>query len=87
VGAESAVKLGTRHLVVRGASGGVVGPPRTGIATQLLRGEESLLQLCALLEPKHGLNHPKLVIGLGRLSYLSEEWRVSGSELTVCGWS
>jgi hypothetical protein len=85
VGAESAVKLGTRDLVVRGASGGIVGPPRTGIATQLLRSEESLLQLCAVLEPKLGLNHPKPMISLGRLSYLSEERRVSGCELTVCG--
>jgi hypothetical protein len=71
VGAESAAELGPQHLVVHGASGNVVGP--AGISTQLLRGEESLLQLCSVQEPKLGLNHPKPVIELERLSCLGEE--------------
>jgi hypothetical protein len=33
VGAESIAELSPRHLVARGVSGGVVGPPRTGIPT------------------------------------------------------
>jgi hypothetical protein len=34
-------------------------------------------------EPKLGLDHPKLVIGLERLSCLGEERRVSGRKVTV----
>jgi hypothetical protein len=83
VGAESATELGPWHLVVCGASGGVVGPPRAGVATQLLHGEESLLHLHAVQEPKLGLDHPKLVIGLERLSCLGEERQVSGRELAI----
>jgi hypothetical protein len=89
VGAESIAELNPRHLVVHGASGGVVGPPHVGVTTQLLRSEEGLLHLGAAQEPKLGLHHPKPVIGLKRLSCLSKEWRVSGHEVTVGGrsWS
>jgi hypothetical protein len=80
---ESAAELGPRHLLVCGASGGVVGPPRTGIATQLLCGEEGLLHPCAVQESKLGLGHLKPVIGLERLSCLGEERRVSGREVTI----
>jgi hypothetical protein len=75
------------HLVVHGASGGVVGPPCTSIITQLLRSEERSLHLNAVQEPKLGLHHIKPVIGLKRLSYLSEERRVSGREVAIGGWS
>jgi hypothetical protein len=54
---------------------------------QLLRGEEDLLDLGAAQEPKLGLHHLKLVISLERLSYLSEERRVSGHEVVVGGRS
>jgi hypothetical protein len=47
VGAESTAELSPRHLVVRGASDIVVGPPRAGVTTQLLHGEESFLHLRA----------------------------------------
>jgi hypothetical protein len=47
MGAEGAAELGPWHLVVHGASGGVVGSPLTGISRHLLHGEESLLNLCA----------------------------------------
>jgi hypothetical protein len=87
VGAESTAEFSPRHLVVRRVSGGVVGPPRAGIATQLLHDEESLLHLCAVQEPKLELNHLKPVIGLERLSCLDEERRVSGHEVPVGGRS
>jgi hypothetical protein len=45
--AEGAAELSPWHLVVRGASSGVVGPPRAGVSTQLLCGEESLQNLRA----------------------------------------
>ena len=64
-------------------SGGVVGPPHTGVTTQLLCGEEGLLHLRAVQEPKLGLDHLKPVIGLEWLSWLGEEWRVSGREVAV----
>jgi hypothetical protein len=83
VGAESAVKLDPRHLVVYGASGDIVGPPCAGIATQLLCGEEGLLHLHIVQELKLGLDHPKLVIGLERLSCLGEEWWVSGRKVAI----
>jgi hypothetical protein len=83
VGAESTVELGPRHLVVCRASGGVVGPPRTGVATRLLYEEEGLLHFHAVQEPKLGLDHPKLVIGLERLSCLGEERRVSGRKVAI----
>jgi hypothetical protein len=86
---ESIVELHPWHLVVRGASGDVVGPPCNGITTQLLRGEEGLLHPGAVQEPKLGFHHLKSVIDLKRLSCLSEERRVSGREVTVGGrgWS
>jgi hypothetical protein len=83
VGAESATELSPRHLVVCGASGGVVGSPRASVAMQLLCGEDGLLHLRAVQEPKLGLNHPKPVIGLERLSCPGEEWWVSGHEVVV----
>jgi hypothetical protein len=83
VGAKSAIELGPQHLVVYRASGGVVGLPRAGIATQLLCGEEGLLHLRAVQEPKLGLDHPKPVIGLERLSCLGEERWVSGRKVAI----
>jgi hypothetical protein len=68
-------------------SGSVVGPPCTGITTQLLHGEEGLLHFGSIQEPKLGLHHPKLVISLKRLSYLGEERRVSGRKVAVGGRS
>jgi hypothetical protein len=87
VGAESIVELSPRHLVIHRVSGGVVGPPRTGVTPQLLSGEEGLLYLGAAQEPKLGLHHPKPVIGLKRLSCLGEEWRVRSREVAVGGQS
>jgi hypothetical protein len=83
VGAKSAAELSPRHLLVCETSGGIVGPPHTGVTTQLLCGEEGLLHLRAVQEPKLGLDHPKPVIGLERLSCLDEERRVSGHEVSV----
>jgi hypothetical protein len=83
VGVKSTAEFDPRHLVVCGASGGVVGPPRAGITTQLLRGEEGLLHLRAVIEPKLGLDHPKPVISLERFFRLSEEWQVSGRKVVV----
>jgi hypothetical protein len=48
MGAESIAELSPWHLVVRGASGGVVGPPHAGVTTQLLRSQEALLHLRAV---------------------------------------
>jgi hypothetical protein len=89
VGAESIAELIPRHLVVRGVSGGVVGPPHAGVTTQLLHGKEGLLHLSAVQEPKLGLHHLKQVISLKRLSCLTEEQWVSGREDVVGGrsWS
>jgi hypothetical protein len=83
VGVESITELSPRHLVVYRASGGIVGPPCAGVATELLCGKEGLLHLHAVQEPKLGLDHLKPVIGLDRLSCLGEEWRVSGHEVTI----
>jgi hypothetical protein len=55
VGAEGIAELNPRHLVIRGASSGVVGPPRPGVTPQLLCGEEGLLHLGAVQEPELGL--------------------------------
>jgi hypothetical protein len=87
--AESITELSPRHLVIRGASGGVVGPSRTGVALQLLRGEEGLLHLGAAQEFELRLHHPKLVVSLKRLSCLGEERRMRSHEITVGGrsWS
>jgi hypothetical protein len=87
VGAEGIAKLSPRHLVIRGASGGVVGPPRAGVTPQLLRGEEGLLYLGAAQEPKLGLHHPKPMVGLQRLSCLGEERRVRSHKVAVRGQS
>jgi hypothetical protein len=83
VGAESAAELGPQHLVIHGVSGGVVGSPCTGVATQLQHGEASLLHLREVQEPKLGLDHLKPVISLERLSRLGEERRVSGPEVNI----
>jgi hypothetical protein len=40
VGAEGIAELNPQHLVIRGASDGVVSPPRASVTPQLLRGEE-----------------------------------------------
>jgi hypothetical protein len=84
---EGTVELDLRHLVVHGASSGVVGPPCAGVTTQLLHGEEGLLNFCAALESKLGLNHPKPVISLKRLSCLGEERWMGGREVTIGGQS
>jgi hypothetical protein len=77
------LELSPWHLAVYEASGGIVGPPCVGLATQLLCGEDGLLHLRAVQEPKLGLDHLKLVIGLERFSCLSEERRVSSREVAV----
>jgi hypothetical protein len=87
VGMESIVELSPRHLVIHRVSGGVVGPTRSGVTPQLLRGKEGLLHLGAAQEPKLGLYHPKPVVGLKRLSCLGEERRVHSCEVVVGGWS
>jgi hypothetical protein len=87
VGAESITELSPRHLVVHRASDGVVGPPRAGVTTQQLRGEDGLLHFGVAQEPELGLHHPKPVISLDRLSYLGEERRMSGRKVTVGGQS
>jgi hypothetical protein len=89
VGTKSIAELRPRHLVIHGASGGVVGPPRANVTPQLLRGEESLLHFAAVQEPKLGLHHPKLVVGLKRLSCLGEERWMRSHEVAVGGrsWS
>jgi hypothetical protein len=87
VGAKSITELNPRHLIVRGASGGVVGPQRAGVTPQLLHGEEGLLHLGATQGPELGLYHPKPVVGLERLSSLGEERQVRSREVAVGGWS
>jgi hypothetical protein len=87
VGTKSIAELRPRHLVIRGASGGVVGPPHASFTPQLLRGKESLLHFGATQEPKLGLHHPKPVVGLQRLSCLSEERRMHSREVAVGGRS
>jgi hypothetical protein len=87
VGVESITELSPRHLLIHGASGGVVGPPRAGITPQLLRGEECFLYLGAAQEPELELHHPKPVVGLKRLSCLSEERQMRSREVTVGGQS
>jgi hypothetical protein len=87
VGAEGTAELSLRHMVIRGVSGGVVGPPHADITPQLLRDKEGLLHLGAAQEPKLGLHHLKPVVCLKRLSCFGEERRVHGRKVTVCGWS
>jgi hypothetical protein len=87
VGTESIMELSAWHLVIRGKSGGVIGPPRAGVTPKLLRGEEGLLHLGAAQEPELGLHHPKPVVGLKRLSCLGEERRVRSHKVVVGGQS
>jgi hypothetical protein len=87
VGAEGTTELDPRHLVIRGVSGGVVGPPRTGVTPQLLHGEEGLLHFSAAQEPKLGLHDLKPVVGLKRLSCLDEERRMRSREVALGGQS
>jgi hypothetical protein len=89
VGVKGIAELNPRHLVIRGASGGVVGPPRAGVTPQLLRSEEGLLHLGAAQEAELRLHHPKLVVSLKRLSCLGEERRMHSHEVVVGGrsWS
>jgi hypothetical protein len=87
VGAKSIAELSPRHLVIHGASDSVVGPPRTGINPQLLRGEGGLLRLGVVQEPELELHHPKLVVGLKRHSCLGEERRVHSRKVAVGGRS
>jgi hypothetical protein len=89
VGVESIVELSPRHLVIRGASGGVVGSSRAGVTPQLLHSEEGLLHFGAAQEPKLGLHHLKPVVSLKRLSCLGEERRMHNREVAVGGrsWS
>jgi hypothetical protein len=63
-------------------SGGVVGPPRAGVPTQLLCGEEGYLYFGAAQEPELGLHHLKPVIGLG-----GSPASVKSRKVTVGGWS
>jgi hypothetical protein len=72
VGTKSIIELSLSHLVIRGVSGGVVGPPRASVTPQLLCEEEGLLHFGAVQEPKLGLHHPKPLVGLKRLSCLGE---------------
>jgi hypothetical protein len=81
VGAEGVAELSPRHMVIRGESGGVVGPPRASITPQLLCGKEGLLHLGAAQEPELGLHDPKPVVGLKRLSCLDDRCRWSELEL------
>jgi hypothetical protein len=83
VGAEGITELSPWHFVIHGASGSVVGPPRAGITPQLLRGKEGLLHFGAMQEPKLGLQHPKPVVGLKRLSRLNEGRRVCSRKVVV----
>jgi hypothetical protein len=87
VGTESLAELSPQHLVIRGVSGCVVGPPHAGVTTQLLRGEEGLLHLGAVQEPELGLHHPKPMVGLQRLSCLGEERWMRSRKVTVGGRS
>jgi hypothetical protein len=87
VGVESIVELVPQYLIVRGASGGVVGTPRASVTMQLLHSKEGLLHFGATQEPKLGLHHPKPVISLKRLSCLGKERRVSGRKVAVGGRS
>jgi hypothetical protein len=82
---EGIAKFSPRYLIVRGVSGGVVGPPHAGVSTQLLRGEEGLLHFGAAQEPELGLHHSKPVVGLQRLSCLGEERWMHSREVTVGG--
>jgi hypothetical protein len=47
MGVEIVAELSSWHLVIHGASGGIVGPPCAGVSLQLLHGKENLLMLRA----------------------------------------
>jgi hypothetical protein len=64
VGVEGIAELSPWRKVIRGASGGVVGPPCAGVTPQLLCSEEGLLHLGAAQEPELGLHHLKPVVDL-----------------------
>jgi hypothetical protein len=87
--AEGIAEFRPWHLVIRGVSGSVVGPPRAGVTPQLLCGEEGLLHLSVAQDPELGLHHLKPVVSLQRLSYLGEERRLRCREVAVGGrsWS
>jgi hypothetical protein len=85
--AEGFTKLVPRQLVVRGASDGVIGPPRTHVSPQLLHGKDGLLVLRAAQEAEVGLDHPKPMNGLQQLSYFCEEQQMSSCEVPIGGWS
>jgi hypothetical protein len=87
VGTEGIAEFSPRHLIIRGASGGVVGPPCASVTPQLLHGEEGLLHFGAAQEPKLGLHDRNSVVGLKRLSCLGEERRMRSREVTVGGQS
>jgi hypothetical protein len=89
VDAKSITELSPRHLVIRGVSSGVVGPPCASVTPQLLRGEEGLLHFGVAQEPKLRLHDPKSVVGLKRLSCLGEERWMCSREVAVGGrsWS
>jgi hypothetical protein len=87
VGAESIAELSPWHLVIRGMSGRVVGPPRAGVTPQLLGGKEGLLHLGVAQEPELGLHHPKPVVRLKRLSCLGEERWVRSRKIAIGGQS
>jgi hypothetical protein len=74
-------------LVVREASEGVVGPPRASISPQLLYDKEGLLMLRAVQEPKLGLDHPKPMVGLQKLSCLGKDWQMGSREVSIGGRS
>jgi hypothetical protein len=74
-------------VVVRGASGGVVGPPRASISPQLLHGEGNLLLLCVVQEPKLGVYRTKQVVGLQKLSCLNEDRWMSSHKVSIGGQS
>jgi hypothetical protein len=56
VGVEGITEFSPQHLVIHGASGGVVGPPRASVTPQLLCTEEGLLHFGAAQEPELGLH-------------------------------
>jgi hypothetical protein len=87
VGVEGISELSPRHLVIRRASGSVVGPPRASVTPQLLCGEEGLLHFGAAQEPELGLHDPKPMVGLKRLSCLDKERQMRSREVAVGGRS
>jgi hypothetical protein len=64
---KSLLKLGPRHLVVGGESGGEAHPPGTREPAKLLGREQHLLDVRAAKEPKLSLDRAKTVISLQRI--------------------